>query len=576
MANRLVFDDEAPSVPISRDNTTPEMREAARKYDAERGGPAPPISQSNMNPEEQSLARARTLVFDAPETEAQKSVARVRDIAGKMKAGAPTPGPLDFIADAATLSTSRPISAAAGAALGGLTGAYPGSSFGERYEAGTKFMNDRISRAAEATGPIAPIVGSVAQLPATMLTGGGAAPLTTRALAGRSAAAGAVEGASQNAGDLASAATGGLKNAAASATTTALLDRFTRAALPAARRGAEAEARAAMGDTPDQVRGDARALYRQLDNSGVSYDASQTAPLYVALHDMRNRAQYSPNAHPALTDYFDQLMTLSRGPATYTQLQDLRSAFATQTRSPDADTRRAAGDILGHIDGLIRTPPAINPNGLNMAQIHPEASRLWRAASLADDAGWTAGKTERKQAVKSGVNPDEVTRSNFARVEERVSRPGAYDPFSQEQRDLLAQIVRGGTIQNAQNSAGEALRGPAARFAGGAAGIAAPAALGLKNNVDPYSLAAVSGASGAVASGAVNSLGKLLQRSAAERGQRDVAALLRNITNSPPPTPGAAITRGDLAQIMFGQDIARHAPRIGSVTMGPGSEEQRY
>ena len=68
--------------------------------------------------------------------------------------------------------------------------------------------------------------------------------------------------------------------------------------------------------------------------------------------------------------------------------------------------------------------------------------------------------------------------------------------------------------------------------------------------------------------------GKALQGSAAASRQADVNALLRNITGSPAPTPGGAITRGDLAKILFAQDLARLAPRVGSQVIGTRPNQQ--
>lgn len=537
--------------------------------------PSVPISGDNLD---RSKIPAGAFDDIPVGSEAQQSVARIRDIAGKMKAGAPyTPGPIDHIADAMTLSTSRPISAAAGAALGGLTNSYPGSSFGERYKAGVEFMNDRAAQAEKNTGPVAPIVGALAQLPATMaLPGvrGAAAPASTIKAMGQSALAGGIEGAAQNAGSVGDAAKGAAANAAASAVTTGVLDKGMKMALPAARRGAAAEAAAARGSTPDELKSEAKTFFKQLDNNGIAFDAQQTAPLYTALHDLRNTSVYSPRANPTLEDHFNDLLSLTRQGATFNQLHDMRSAIAEQARGPDASTRRAAGAMLGEIDKLVGgAAPAVNPNGVNVKDAYGEAKRLWRAASIADDAGWIADKAGRKESWKSGVNPDEATRGNFARLEERVSKPGAYDPYTDKQRELLSNIVKGGKVQNMEAGAGSWLNKNSNVLGIGAAGAAST--LGLTRGAEPTHTALSSLLIGAPVTMGARAGGRALENAAASRGTENVNALLRDITGSPKPAPGSAITRGDLAKILFAQDLERLAPRVGSQVIGTRRDQEQ-
>lgn len=465
------------------------------------------------------------------------------------------------VADNLVLGVARPISSAIGATAEGITGEHPGSSWGERYAAHVRNQNARATGAEQELSPLARGTAATASLPASYMTGGGGTAMSV----GRSALAamvpGFVEGAAKNAETLQSAAAGGTKDALISGAATLGLGAAARSLNPAEWRAAAAEAAAARGATPDQIKTQARTLYRQLDDAGIAYDPHQTTALYTALHDMRNSARYSPNANPALSDYFDQLQALSRNGANYTQLQDLRSAIAEQTRNADPSTRRAAGEILGHIDQTIRQVPAVNPTGIDIASAHPEASRLWRAASLADDAGWTAGKTERKTAVKSGVDPDATTRANFARVEERVSRPGAYDPYSDQQRELLSRIVRGDRVQNMQAATGDFLQRNANKIGIGAGAATSAAGLAKGFEVAPSVLAATVGLP---VTGVSNLAGSALKGAAAGRGQANVNALLRDITGSPLPVPGAAIDRGDLAQIIFARDLARLSGQQGS------------
>lgn len=604
MAERLEFDtptkDERrapagpPSVPISGDNLTPE--------ELKKGAPpTPPISTANLD--------LRRLEFDEP-SEAQKSVARIREIADKMNAGAPYhPGPLDFIADRGSLGLSRPLSAAVGATTGGLFGSYPGSTWGERYKAADTFMNERADQAERATGPIAPVVGAAASLPLSMYTGGGSAtakaitggtaapvrtvagaatnpvtaavrssiPATSTEVAARAAIPGFIEGAASNADSLENAIKGGASNAASSALLAGGLDKGMKFVMPAAGRAASAEATAARGRSPDEIKAEARTYYKQMDNAGVRYDATQTAPLYNALHDMRNSARYSEASNSPLKDHWNNLTKLSRNEMSYTELQNYRSALATEARTQTntPHTRAAASEMRDHIDDVIRQQPAVNPAGINMQDAHGNASRLWRAGSLADDIGWIADKTERKMAVNSGANPDATTRANFGALEQKIEKPGAYSPFGpkgSEERDQLSKIIRGDKVQNTQAALGNTFRGRFAPYVSAGLAYGVPTALGIAHGSSPMLANAIGAASAGVGGGLTNTVGKLLQASAASRGQENVNALLRTITNSPKPVPGAAISRDDLTKLLFSQDLARFAPRIGSALIGNQQE----
>jgi hypothetical protein len=533
-------------------------------------GPRPPVSGGNIDE-----AQLRTLKFDEP-TDEQKSAQRVRKIAAQMQAGAPwTPGPLEHIADAASLSTARPISALAGAATGGLLNSYPDSTMGERYQAALQYMNDRAAQAEKNT-PFAPVVGAVAQLPASMAmpgVRGATAPASTLKVMGQAAIPGAIEGASQHAESIPEAIKGGATNAAFSAVPAGVLDKGTKALLPAAKRGAAAEATAARGATGDELKAEAKTYFNQLDNNGIAYSPQQTASLYTALHDLRNSSVFVPSANPALVDHFNDLLKLTRQGATFNELDNARSAISKQTRNPDPSTREAAGAMLGEIDRLIGSgPPAINPNNVNVKEAYSTARDMWRKKSLSEDASWHADNVSRKEAINSGIDPNKATKAEFGAIEKRVNKPGAYNPHNQEQRDLLSRIVRGDPVQNVQGNVGAALRGNANLAGIGAAGAAG--SLGLWKGFDlPHSVAG--GLVGVPVTVASKVAGGALENAAARRGQENVNALIRSLSGSPKPVPGDAITRGDLAKILFAQDLERLAPRVGSQVIGNQPDQEK-
>jgi hypothetical protein len=331
--------------------------------------------------------------------------------------------------------------------------------------------------------------------------------------------------------------------------------------MPAARRSAVAEAEALKGKAPETLREEAKKGYQLLDNAGIAYAQPQTAALKTGLDELTATNQYNKIAHSKISGYVDELTQKAAQPQgmTFSELHNLRSAIAKEARGPDASTREAAGKIIGKIDELVSNAPATNPNKVDLTNVYADASRLWKRAALADDVDWIAGKAGRKAASKSGVNPDEANREAFRKVEDKVSKPGAYSPFGDEksdQRKLLAKIVGGDTGQNVLRGAGAAAGSPVTRslLAAGAG------ALGL--HTGGLSLPITGLSAGALGGGMVK---KGFDRWAASRGQQNIDALLRNITtgSSAAPAYGAATTRNDLAEILAAQTGARAAAARG-------------
>jgi hypothetical protein len=440
------------------------------------------------------------------------------------------------------------------AAVGGLTGSDPGSSFTERYKASVENENERMARAEKERGMLGTIVGGAASLPLGYATGGGAAA-TIPKLIGQGAALGAASGAAQHAESTDAAAQGAVEGGLVGGAASGLIGGAAKM-LPGARRSATAEAQALKGKAPEELKAEAKPLFQSLDMGGLAFAQPQTATLKKGIDDLVASNQYNPIAHGKISGYVDELMQKAQQPQGmgYNELNNLRVALSKETRGTDASTREAASKVIEKIDELVaKNKPAINPANLDVDAISKEARQKWRSAGLAEDVGWVAGKAERKASAQAGANPDEVNRGAFRTVLNRVEKPGAYNPFGpkgSEQRDLLAKIVEGDKLQNAYRMAGRAV--PAARIA---AGLGA-AALGIHGGLGP--------ALGAGAAGG-GLIQNTLNKMAAARGQQNIDTLLRNITtgSSAAPAYGAATSRGDLAQILAAQTAARAAAARG-------------
>jgi hypothetical protein len=495
----------------------------------------------------------RKLEFDTPSKEQE-----LRGKYGKEIAQRGEPGYGERFLDSLTAGAIRPLSGAT-RVVGGLFD--PSSTAGERWRAGVGAAEDYFKKGEENTaGPL----GVATDIGGAVAGGvGGVGRATLGRLMARGAVGGAVEGASRNAEDLPGATKGALIGGATGGAVAGAVGKL----IPGVR-GAEKEARvAARGETPEEIKTVAKDIYKQIDNAGIAYGQPQTATLKAGLDDLIATNQYNPIAHQKISGYVDQLDKLAQHPGgmKFTDLHNLRSALATEARGPDASTRGAASKVIEEIDKLVQgNQPAVNPNNLDLKEIYPRASKLWKAASVSDDVGYLAGKAERKAASKTGVNPDEANRGAFRPLLEKAEKPGAYSPFNkdEEQKALLAKIVKGDWLQNRYRDAGAVAGSPTTRLLTGAGA----GALGLTGGLGP--LASGAGVAGAAVGGLAQ---KGLNRLAANRGAENIDQLIRHITTGSTAPSTRDPSRRALAILM----AKRLAQRGGGVEGGKIAEENR-
>lgn len=497
------------------------------------------------------------------------------------------PGYSQRLKDSATLGLMRPL----GGLMRGVSGVFdPTSTFGERYRAGVGAEEDFAKRAVENTNPIlgalTDVAGGVGSLGSGHVAAGtaraarGLTPAmgsTAADVAAQGAAAdrstlgkmilqgggtGAVEGAARRSEDAGSALQGGLVGAALGAGTSAAVGAAAKA-LPAVR-GAEREARTVnQGIAPEDLRKTAKPIFQSLDMGGLAYAQPQTATLAKGIDDLIANNKYNPIAHSKISGYVDELAQKAQAPQGigFNDLHNLRSALATEARGIDPGTREASREVIKKIDDLVlKNSPQSNPGKLDVAKEYSKARELWKAAAIADDVGYTAGKAERKVASKAGVNPDEANRGAFRPLLEKVEKPGAYSQFgpkSSEQRKLLAKIVEGDVPQNIYRGLGSAAGSPVTKWAAGALG----ASLGF--NPVASGLGGVS--AGAMGSGAGK---RFFDQMAANRGAQNIDALLRNITTGSSAPTRNLPSREALAVLLAKQAAQRGGAAAGGSILG--------
>lgn len=479
------------------------------------------------------------------------------------RAGLPEMGTGDIFQDRFTLGLKGPTSGlanAVGGSINNLFGSGDDSSFGERYRAGETAYDQQLAEAEGKAGG----AGTAASV-AGMLTPGGAGanlirgvPTAARAggnilsrfgdnayawLRGPTAKAatdaaqlGAVQAAATSRGDtlaerVEDTASGAVESAAIGGATNKLLGKLPFSARRAARRADRLDAR---GPTPDALKDQSRQIFHQLEQTGTAFDINQAAALSRDLGQRLRHANIRAADMPVADDLLNHV-----GPMQLPDLQRYRTQASDLARSNDSRERRMAVEMLGAIDDFVgRQQPALTtlaPGELD--RTWREARTHWRNNSLAADLGWNVDKaTRRANAANSGGNIDNATRQNVTSVLNRVTKPGAYNPYSDATLQQMRNINDPGTMHNAYRYLGNKfggtgpLAGSEANWLAGGGGVLT----GLVTR-DPTAAAAV----GAGVKGGLMAVGSAAKARANVLTERAADDLIGNVARGGAPRLGA-------------------------------------
>lgn len=440
-------------------------------------------------------APARNLLADDP---AVKRANRLKEIAA---AGLPPAGdPNDEIfKDSFTLGLQGPTAGLANALGGGiksLFGKGDDSSFGERYSAGEKAYDERLAELRNKAGTEGTAAGLVGGLvtgtgPFKQATGIGRAAMSIPRLAAESAGLSGVEATARARGDVGERLKEGAIGTVVGGATGAAVGGLTHSFLPGFRERRAASREAARGPDPDTLRNEARQLYRQIDNAGLTYDA----PVYSALpRDARmalDRSGYDPDLpeHASIRPLLNKLDSITAqtqangGAIPFQQLQNLRTMATDVAASDSPGARRLAGIVRQEVDDFVEhaQPSQGFMGGQQANDTWRQARDLWRRASKTDDLLWNVGKAEGRAArSNSGGNEQNALRQNVGAMLDRAEKPGRYNPFSPEETRAMQEVSEGTPLQNRLRSFGNAFGGSGwGAVASGGMSAAIPHQLGV-------------------------------------------------------------------------------------------------
>ena len=465
------------------------------------------------------------------------------------------------LADNFTFGLNRP--------LGGVASVLGGGS----WKAGVGAEEDYIKRAEANTNPYlgaaTDIVGGIASGGPAPAVVRGAATVAKEApsklakvaqwLAG-STGTGAIEGAARNAEDVGSAAigagVGGAVSKVGSSVVGALTDRL-------ASKAAKEITDASRGGSASTLAEEGGKIYDKLDKAGISF--KDTPRLAQEMADTAKAKAFNPVIHDELAPVLKQIEGLKDKPATWAELQNIRTQLSDAKASDDKRVRRMAGELGNVLDNFEKTAKPTIPArsvGIDVAGESKEARDLWHRGSKAATAEFAE-----KKGMATTRDPARKLETNFGAELDRINNPKKYSPFQgdPEQKALIEKIAQGSP--RLSNAAGLTDKASNALLLGGGLGAAGGlTALGTLN--DPYGVSAGASSLGLAATGA-GLLGKkgagTIRKMVAERGAARVDDLIRNIvTGSTEKAATQNVPREALARVLAVEQLKRGAGRYSS------------
>lgn len=262
---------------------------------------------------------------------------------------------------------------------------------------------------------------------------------------GTGAVTGGVSGAAENAQDaesaLKSGAVGSLLGGGTAGVLHGLLSRFSKV-----KEAAATERQAQRGPTADQFRDKSKALFKQLDDAGIEFDAGQAKTLAQSLPGVLKKADYDAALNKDLAEIVKDLGAGRQG-LTFADLAALQGRISAAGRSANANDRRVASHLSGMLeDFLENTVPATNRTGVDVAKIYPEARKHWRTFKLDDAVNAAEEVAERTAASKPGstLSAQDRERASVTNKLNRITQGKEYNPFTPAQK-AAAEQVSGGT-----------------------------------------------------------------------------------------------------------------------------------
>jgi len=469
-----------------------------------------------------------------------------------------------------TMGLNRPISGLA--ALPGAD-APEGISAGEKWRAGVGAEEDYARRAEANTNPY---LGAVTDFAGGLAVGGPSAALSRGvgkvavqapsklAKIGRwmmgNMGSSAIEGAARNAESVENAVVGAGVGGTVGGVTGGVVGAGAKY-LPGVR-GAQKEVAEAVREGGSKgLKEEGGKIYQKLDQAGIKFKDTDTPTLVTNTAQKMADKGFNKEIHKELIPALEQIGALKGKPATWTQLQNIRTQISDAKASDDKRVRRMAGHLGDVLDDFVEnTRPVLPPRsiGINVGAESKTAKDLWRRGSQAETAEFLAEK-----GMLTTKNAPRKLETNFGAEHDKILNPKRFSSFQNEPTKVaqIAEIAKGdprltGAANFLSKQGGNLLSFGTLGLAGGGGahyfgsdygspiGVGGATSLGL----------------GLLAKGGSRQLNKTI----ANRGAARVDDLIRNIATGATDRNVINTPREALAKVLAAEQLKRAGARYSS------------
>ena len=516
----------------------------------------------DLVPAPKSIGRAAQDL--TPEQEyRQHLVQRKLDIEGE-------PGYGYRLKDNFTLGLNRPISGLA--ALPGIK-APEGITAGEKWRAGVGAEEDYARRADANTNPW---VGGAVDVLGGLASGGPAGSLLKgtgkvavqapsklaqigRWMMGNMGSAG-IEGAARNAESVPNALVGGGVGLVTGGVTGGVVGAGAKY-LPGVRAAQKEVNEAVREGGSKALKDEGGAIYQKLDQAGIKFKDTDTPALVTSTAQKMANEGFNKEIHKELIPALEQIGALKGKPATWTQLQNIRTQISDAKASDDKRVRRMAGHLGDVLDDFVEnTRPVLPPRsvGINVGAESKTAKDLWRRGSQAETAEFLSEK-----GMLTAADTTKKLRTNFGAEHDKALNPKRFSSFQNEPTKLakIAEIAKGDrrltdASEYLSRQGGNLLSFGTLGLAGGG---------GAQYFGSDYGSPIGIGGATSLGLGLLGKGGsRVLNRTIANRGAARVDDLVRNITTGATDRNVINTPREALAKVLAAEQLKRAGARYSS------------
>lgn len=203
-----------------------------------------------------------------------------------------------------------------------------------------------------------------------------------------------------------------------------------------------------VAPTRAAVQAESQGAYQRATQAGVVVTPQSLQNAVTGIERAVVNAGYDPGLHPRVNAVLNRLEQEGQQPRSLDQLEILRRVASGAAASNERDERRIARLIVNQIDDYINNLRPADLVAGNQAGINElrDARNLWSRNAKAEVFEQIVNRAETTGAsVYTQSGYENALRAEFRNLAKNQNR---MRQFTQEERDQITQIARGGNLQN--------------------------------------------------------------------------------------------------------------------------------